>query len=75
VVVALHVMEGCRLCGAVADFGRDVDVAAVRWIVVMVASFVGAVAGSVLHLPVEGHRLGVRRRRFRDPPRRRGGTD
>ena len=75
VVVAWHVVEGCRFCGAETDLGQDVDIAAVRWMVVMVASFVGAAVGSVLHLPVEGQWLGVRRRSFRDRPRRRGGRD
>jgi len=74
-VGAWHVMEGCRLFGAAADRGRAVGVDAVAWMVVIVARLVGAVAGSVLHLPVEGLWPGARRRRFRDSRRRRGGRD
>ena len=74
-VGAWHVMEGCRLFGAAADRGWAVGVVAVAWMVVIVARLFGAVAGSVLHLPVEGLWPGARRRRVRDPRRRRGGRD
>jgi len=63
------------LFGAASDRGWAVGGVAVAWMVVIVARLVGAVAGSVLHLPVEGLWPGARRRRFRDPRRRRGGRD
>jgi len=42
------------MCQSVADIGRSVVVAAVPWIVVVVAKIFGVVAGSVLYLPVFG---------------------